>query len=154
MTVLHTRHRQVCTLGRDDASFFLASSSAIFHVISAGRWDVQASQARKSTGLCKVQIGHVHPVRGFGAAGAGVGLCDGAGAVAVEVFEVTAFGFCFFERDSVTKRLMCRGSCLGAPGNEVGPELEEEERPDAAGLWRPISPPPLPVGFEGVAGIN
>jgi hypothetical protein len=40
-------------------------------VISAGLSDVQASQARKSIGLWRVQMGHVQPVNGFG-----VGVAD------------------------------------------------------------------------------
>jgi len=71
----------------------LRSASTICLVISGGRSEVHASQARKPIGLCKVQTGQVHPSRygsgegGSGAATTGcLGVVAGAGAE-VEVEE-------------------------------------------------------------------
>ena len=56
------------------------SASAICLVISGGRSEVHASQARKLRGLCKVQTGQVHPSRnGSGEGGSGAGTAAGLG---------------------------------------------------------------------------
>ena len=69
----------------------LRSASTICLVISGGRSEVHASQARKPMGLCKVQTGQVHPSRydsGEGGSGAATAGCLGAVAGAeVEVEE-------------------------------------------------------------------
>jgi hypothetical protein len=61
----------------------LRSTSTICLVISGGRSEVHASQARKLMGLCKVQTGQVHPSRyGSGEGGSGAAATVGSGAVA------------------------------------------------------------------------
>ena len=88
-------------------------------MISAGRSEVHASQAKKLIGLCRVQTGHVHPlVTGVRDGGSGdwtnsstrglEGASAGAGAVAA--LEGSDFGFGFFEL-SATRRLTGRSEC-------------------------------------------
>src|ERR1700709_1080885 len=100
-------------------------------VISAGLSDVQASQARKSMGLWRVQMGHVQPVNGFGA-GAGVGVADAN--VLEEEEAVLGAGMNrggmvlgFFVADSVTRRLTCRASGRIPREDVAGRFVDEEE---------------------------
>ena len=89
--MLHLEHLQVSARpGGFVAVTFFRSASAICLVISGGRSDVHASQARKLIGLCKVQTGHVHPSRsGSGDGGSRLATVAGLGADAgAEVEEV------------------------------------------------------------------
>jgi hypothetical protein len=91
--VLHLEHLQVSARpGGFVVVTFFRSASAICLVISGGRSEVHASQARKFLGLCNVQTGHVHPLRscsGDGGSGAatvaGLGASASAGAGVEEV---------------------------------------------------------------------
>ena len=106
--VLHLWHSQVPICFCMTAATFRASS-AIFFVICSGRSIVQASQARKSIGLCRVQIGHVHPVNA-GTGGVGFG---GAGInVSLSFLVTTGFGLGLLLEASVTRRLIGRDGCL------------------------------------------
>ena len=100
-------------------------------------------------------MGHVQPVSGLGA-GAGTGGTDGF----VEVGIGGAVGrwgmvFGFLGADSVIRRLTCRASGLpreNVAGLEVDAE-EDEELSGLIGFFGLMTPPPLPVGFAGVAGM-
>jgi hypothetical protein len=128
MIVLQRAHRQVWGLGLEVVSFRAPASLC---VISIGRSDVQASQARKLMGLWSVQMAHVHPVNGWGA-GIGVGVADTGGLEedeaplgSGEVRDEVILGF--FVTDSVTRRLTCRASGRVPREDATGRVLDEEE---------------------------
>jgi hypothetical protein len=97
-------------------------------VTSSGRSVVQASQHRKSRGLCKVQIGQVQPDKTGGGegdsgfeAGAGARATGGRGAVAA----LLGFADDFFASASMTSRLIGRDDCLA--GGALGGTRELDD---------------------------
>lgn len=130
-------------------------ASENFLVISSGRSVVQASQQRKSTGLCKVQMGHVHPV-----AESDSSKATGAFGIDGSVLALLGATPDFDGESSDTKRLTGRSVCCGdlnaaalAGFDKDGAELEFVAALTGEAQSAPISPPPLPVGFAAVASM-
>jgi hypothetical protein len=133
---------------------YFFSASAICLVTSGGRSEVQASHARKLTGLCRVQTMQVQPEtkRGDGS-GSEDAMTGGETDCNIEEEDEPLEGivFGFFEVCSATSRLTGRSD-----GRRIGGALALGGSTDSSTFFSflgLISPPPLPVGSVGVGGM-